>query len=142
MCIRDRSHNAVHCPACKYGDVKCKGHRNQRQDKGHDDAPPVLSYIIPVSYTHLDVYKRQDWLRVFNTQHSRSRLPNMRKPTSATDWGEIIPTIMVTAMGNEIRRAQMCIRDSSKPYFFKRSLTTSRNTAEMMTTPIATCCQK
>ena len=47
------SHNAVHCPACKYGDVKCKGHRDQRQDKGHDDAPPVLSYIIQDTFQGL-----------------------------------------------------------------------------------------
>ena len=40
--------------------------------------------------------------RLFNTPHSLTRLPNIRKPTSATDDGEMKPTMMVTMMGNAI----------------------------------------
>ena len=41
-------------------------------------------------------------LRVFSTPHSRSRLPNIRKPTSATLAGATSPAMMVTTMGNKI----------------------------------------
>ena len=44
-----------------------------------------LHFTGAVSYTHLDVYKRQVSDRVPRTPHSRIRLPNMRNPTSATD---------------------------------------------------------
>ena len=41
-------------------------------------------------------------LRAFSTPHSRSRLPNIRKPTRATLAGATIPAMMVTTMGNRI----------------------------------------
>ena len=41
--------------------------------------------------------------RVGSTPHSRIRLPNIRKPTSATDAGATSPAITVTRMGNRIR---------------------------------------
>ena len=36
------------------------------------------------------------------TPHSRSRFPNIKKPTSATEVGAISPTIKVTTMGKAI----------------------------------------
>ena len=41
-------------------------------------------------------------LRAFSTPHSRSRLPNMRKPTRATLAGATSPAMTVTRMGNRI----------------------------------------
>ena len=41
--------------------------------------------------------------RVDSTPHSRIRLPNMRKPTSATEAGATSPAITVTTMGKKIR---------------------------------------
>ena len=41
-------------------------------------------------------------LRAFSTPHSRSRLPNIKKPTSATLAGATIPAITVTTTGNKI----------------------------------------
>ena len=43
------------------------------------------------------------WDRVFSTPHSRIRLPNMRKPTSATEEGATSPATTDTRMGNRIR---------------------------------------
>ena len=40
--------------------------------------------------------------RAFSTPHSRSRLPNMRKPTSATLAGATSPASIVTTIGNKI----------------------------------------
>ena len=40
---------------------------------------------------------------VFSTPHSRTRLPNIKKPTSATDAGAMSPTMNVTKMGNRMR---------------------------------------
>ena len=37
------------------------------------------------------------------TPHSRIRLPNIRKPTRATEVGAIMPTTIVTTIGNAIR---------------------------------------
>ena len=37
-----------------------------------------------------------------STPHSRIRFPNIRKPTRATDAGEIRPTIIVTIIGKAI----------------------------------------
>ena len=42
-------------------------------------------------------------LRVFSTPHSRSRLPNIRKPTSETDIGAMKPAMIVTMMGKQMR---------------------------------------
>ena len=56
-----------------------------------------------LSLINEDVYKRQP--------HSRSRLPNMRKPTRATLAGATSPAMTVTRMGNRIL-VKMCIRDS------------------------------
>ena len=41
--------------------------------------------------------------RLRSTPHSRSRLPNIRKPTSATLCGDTMPAITVTTIGNRIR---------------------------------------
>ena len=41
--------------------------------------------------------------RVPSTPHSRIRLPNIRNPTRATDWGAASPTRKVVSMGNAIR---------------------------------------
>ena len=38
----------------------------------------------------------------FNTPHSRIKFPNIRKPISATERGDIIPVIIVTIIGNKI----------------------------------------
>src|SRR5574344_1723525 len=38
-----------------------------------------------------------------STPHSRTRLPNMRKPTSDTEAGAMSPVIMVTTTGNAMR---------------------------------------
>ena len=41
--------------------------------------------------------------REFSTPHSRSRLPNIRKPTSATLRGATSPARTVTTMGKRMR---------------------------------------
>ena len=41
-------------------------------------------------------------LSAFSTPHSRSRLPNIKKPTSATLAGATMPAMIVTTMGNRI----------------------------------------
>ena len=41
-------------------------------------------------------------LSTFSTPHSRSRLPNIKKPTSATLAGATMPAMIVTTMGNRI----------------------------------------
>ena len=41
-------------------------------------------------------------LREFSTPHSRSRLPNIKKPTSATLAGATRPATTVTTTGNRI----------------------------------------
>ena len=38
-------------------------HRYQESGKWYPEPPPLRSPIEPVSYTHLDVYKRQSWRR-------------------------------------------------------------------------------
>ena len=38
-----------------------------------------------------------------STRHSRSRLPNIRKPTSATLLGAAMPAMKVTKMGKRMR---------------------------------------
>ena len=43
--------------------------------------------------------------KLFNTPHSLSRFPNIKKPTNATDAGAINPTIIVVTMGKAIRMA-------------------------------------
>ena len=40
--------------------------------------------------------------RASSTPHSRSRLPNIKKPISATARGETMPVRMVTKIGNRI----------------------------------------
>ena len=40
--------------------------------------------------------------RAFRTPHSRSRLPNIKKPTSATLAGATSPASTVTTIGNKI----------------------------------------
>ena len=42
-------------------------------------------------------------LSAFSTPHSRSRLPNIKKPTSATLAGATSPAMTVTTMGNRMR---------------------------------------
>ena len=42
------------------------------------------------------------WESAGSTPHSRIRFPNIRNPTSATDAGEISPTMIVTTIGNAI----------------------------------------
>ena len=51
---------------------------------------PVERFLNPVSYTHLDVYKRQGWLNIFNPTFTLHLLEESiaeawvtRKPTSA-----------------------------------------------------------
>ncbi len=39
----------------------------------------------------------------FNTPHSRIRLPNIRKPTSATAFGAKMPVMIVMTMGKRMR---------------------------------------
>ena len=41
--------------------------------------------------------------RVFSTPHSRIRLPNIKKPTSATDEGATSPATADTRMGKRMR---------------------------------------
>ena len=48
-------------------------------------------------------------LKLLSTPHSLKRFPNMRKPTNATDCGEIKPTIMLTAMGKAMRSALLTL---------------------------------
>ena len=43
------------------------------------------------------------WERELSTPHSRSRLPNIRKPTSATDIGATSPAMTVTRIGKRMR---------------------------------------
>jgi len=40
-----------------------------------------------------------------STVHSRSRFPNIRKPTSATDLGAAMPAMPVTRIGKSMRVA-------------------------------------
>ena len=42
-------------------------------------------------------------LRALRTPHSRSRLPNIKKPTSATLAGATSPAMTVTTIGNRMR---------------------------------------
>ena len=44
-----------------------------------------------------------DWERRSVTPLTRSRLPNMRKPSRATEAGAMIPASRVTAMGKTMR---------------------------------------
>ena len=44
------------------------------------------------------------WEREVSTPHSRIRLPNMRKPTSATEEGATRPAMTETTMGKRMRR--------------------------------------
>ena len=43
------------------------------------------------------------WERRSKQPHSRSRLPNIRKPTSETDIGAMKPAMIVTMMGTQMR---------------------------------------
>ncbi len=45
--------------------------------------------------------------RLFSTPHSRSRLPNIKKPTNATLRGATRPAIAVTTMGNRMRTVRL-----------------------------------
>lgn len=40
--------------------------------------------------------------RLSSTPHSRTRLPNIRKPMSSADLGAIVPATMVTKIGKMI----------------------------------------
>ena len=44
------------------------------------------------------------WDRLESTPHSRIRLPNIRKPTRATEEGATRPAMTETTMGNMMRR--------------------------------------
>ena len=57
--------------------------------------------------------------RVRNSSHSRSRLPNIRKPTSATLAGATNPASIVTTIGNKILVISPCVASCSQPTSLK-----------------------
>ena len=76
----------------------------------------------------------------FNTPHSRIRLPNIRKPTSATAFGAKMPVMIVMTMGKRMRvvltpgflngeREAMAIRSKSLNYNY---LTISESVSSML----------
>ena len=71
MCIRDRG---------KFGEhLSVRGEGNDQQE--HKDHQKYLGYgAVPVSYTHLDVYKRQ-----ILTVLSRELMPEVQLPGAPAD---------------------------------------------------------
>ena len=49
-----------------------------------------MSYICPVSYTHLDVYKRQEPLHAPSMEECRLRIDNLTKPIYSLATLELI----------------------------------------------------
>ena len=63
----------------------------------------LQNYVDPVSYTHLDVYKRQQLYGIqIGDKDSEAYLNRIKEETKRTE--------------QEIREAEMCIRDSSTTY--------------------------
>ena len=74
--------------------------------------------LCPVSYTHLDVYKRQDYaLRIL-----RVPLDGEKHTVAEMSETELIPNpfayqiLRKLSAGNLVRVSQMCIRDSRRPH--------------------------
>ena len=90
MCIRDRTNQILmnaEDTAKKMGDEFVS-------------VEPILLAIVPVSYTHLDVYKRQALLML--------RVITIQCMAESEAVGNILIPVSVMSL-----RFQMCIRDSS-----------------------------
>ena len=69
----------------------------------HDFVPCETAEGVRTLYNRVDGTFCAVSERLRSTPHSRSRLPNIRKPTSATLCGETMPAITVTTIGNRMR---------------------------------------
>ena len=73
------------------------------------DSKKIRNIIIVVGFIGIGLIFLSNWVDFGSLTsgkgepHSRSRLPNIRKPTSETDIGAMKPAMIVTMMGKQMR---------------------------------------
>ena len=91
--------------------------KNYKNSKiGRETAQKYGDIIETVSYTHLDVYKRQSLLDGMNYFRLVSRLSSITARTM-TPMTRRMPTMPMSIMGRVVIHEEMCIRDRVLPQY-------------------------